>query len=86
MDRPVNVAVEAQLRELAVRYATAADQRDPDRFVEIFFPDASVTVVRGGGSHTISGHHELRAIPERLLRYDRTFHQFGPEFVQRPPW
>jgi hypothetical protein len=73
----MNVAIEAQLWDLAVRYAAAADNRDPDRFVEIFFPDASLTVVRGGKSLTISGQEELRAVPGRLLRYNRTFHHLG---------
>jgi SnoaL-like domain len=68
---------EAQLRDLAVRYATAADSRDPGGFTKTFFPDATVTVVMGEKSQTISGHEELRAIPERLKWYDRTFHQLG---------
>jgi hypothetical protein len=70
-------ATEAQLRDLAVRYATAADSRDPDGFTKIFFPDATVIVVMGEKSQTISGHEELRAIPERLKWYDRTFHHLG---------
>jgi hypothetical protein len=68
---------DAQLRDLAVRYATAADSRDPDAFTRIFFPDATVTVVMGEKSQAISGHEELRAIPERLKWYERTFHQLG---------
>jgi hypothetical protein len=70
-------ATEAQLRDLAVRYATTADSRDVDGFTKIFFPDATVTVVMGEKSQTISGLEELRIIPERLKWYDRTFHQLG---------
>ena len=73
----VSPKTEAQLRDLAVRYAEAADRRDVDRFTELFFPDATVTVMNGVDSVTISGHEELRAIPERLGRYDRTFHLLG---------
>jgi hypothetical protein len=73
----VSPKTEAQLRDLAVRYAVAADRGDGKRFTEIFFPDATVTIRNGAGLVTICGHHELRTIPGRLRRYERTFHLLG---------
>jgi hypothetical protein len=73
----VSQKTEGQLRQLAVRYAVAADRRDGNRFTEVFFPNATVTIRNGPDLLTICGHGELRRIPERLRRYDRTFHMLG---------
>jgi hypothetical protein len=67
----------AQLRDLSVRYASAADRRNPDQFTELFAPDATLIVMSGGDAHEMSGSTELRTIAERLGRYDRTFHLLG---------
>jgi hypothetical protein len=77
LESGVSPTTETQLRDLAVRYAAAADGRDADRFTEVFFPDATLTVQRGADTQRISGREELRVIPERLRRYDRTFHLLG---------
>jgi hypothetical protein len=72
-----SLTIQATLRDLAIRYATAADRGDADGFANVFFGDATVTVLRDGKSQAISGHDELRSIPGLLRRYDRTFHQLG---------
>ena len=68
------------LLALSRRYAAAADRRDADAFLAVFTPDARLTVCDGDGRETrgtIAGHDELRAIPDRLGRWERTFHLLG---------
>jgi hypothetical protein len=75
---PVDVA--HALFELSRVYASAADQRDRDRFLGVFAPDARLTVCRPGPDavpRTITGHDELASIPTSLARFERTFHLLG---------
>jgi SnoaL-like domain len=74
---PLSEDMEAQLRALAVRYALAADDCNPDAFADVFCPDGMLTVLRGEQQQTLSGRKALRAVPERLGRFERTFHLLG---------
>jgi ketosteroid isomerase-like protein len=67
----------AQLQDLAVRYAAAADHGDVENFADVFTENATLTVHNGGSRDEIRGRDRLRRIPERLARYDRTFHSLG---------
>lgn len=76
----VEPAVEAALRELAVRYARGVDRRDVDTFLGVFEPDAVVAVRRPSPTEPpseIRGHDRLARIPEVIARYARTFHFLG---------
>jgi hypothetical protein len=69
------VADQVALRALVDAYAAAADDRDPVAFAELFVPDGELSARRGDGEPTVYvGHERLAEIPERLRRYDHTFH------------
>src|SRR4051794_8802952 len=69
------VADRLALQALAVGYATTADARDAAGFAALFLPDATLTARRGDGpAAAYVGHERLAEIPERLSRYDETFH------------
>jgi len=61
---------------LVLSYAMTADQRDADGFAACFARDARLHVLDPAGVvlHTYDGVDEIRTIPERLERYDRTLH------------
>jgi hypothetical protein len=81
METPERDAVEAELRELAARYAVAVDQRDVQLLLSVFEPDATLAVVPSDHARVraseMAGHSELAGIPGVLDRYQRTFHFVG---------
>ena len=64
------------LRNLVEAYGFAVDRRDSGAFVALFGEDATVTVHDPSGAitGTYTGQSELRGVPQRLHRYDRTMH------------
>jgi ketosteroid isomerase-like protein len=81
-DRNAEAGDRSAIRDLAYRYAAGVDRRDQSLFLSAFHPDATLTVVRKDpdGVEKVfvrTGHHELRAIPELITRYDKTFHFVG---------
>lgn len=64
------MGVADDLRALAERYAAAADARDGDAFADVFAEDGVLVTHRG----ELRGRDELRSVPDRLARYDRTRH------------
>lgn len=75
-DTSADVADRLALRTLVEAYSFAVDRRDVDAFVELFSPDATLTVHDTDGATTgsYSGRGELAALPDRLRRYERTMH------------
>lgn len=66
-----SVSDEAEIRQLAQRYASALDRNEPDKLTELFTPDA---VIEGPGIR-ISGLAEIRAVPGMLREmYSATIH------------
>lgn len=62
---------EREIRTLALRYAQAADRRDPTAWVELFTPDAAIE----GSGVALQGLDRIAAIPQALAsRYQRTYH------------
>jgi hypothetical protein len=79
IDNPL-LRILADLRDLAARYAQAADRRDTKTFVSVFHPDATLTVRRLYASESVTewrGHRQLRAIPGALAKYPKTYHFVG---------
>lgn len=69
------VADRLALHDLVVAYASMADRRDATGFTDLFLPDATLTARRGDGEPAVyQGAARLAEIPERLTRYDQTFH------------
>lgn len=77
----VNTADAVALRRLVDRYAMTVDAGDGPGFAELFEEDALLQVYYGpesaGPPAETRGRDRLSAIPERLGRYDRTFHFVG---------
>lgn len=71
----------AELWSLAVRYARTVDRRDAEGFLDIFLPDAvlSMHVPAGAEASTVyRGRDDLARIPVRMARrYLATFHLLG---------
>jgi ketosteroid isomerase-like protein len=69
------------LYALSCAYARAVDQRDSAGFVDVFEPDATLRITAASDParvvRTIDGHDQLAAVPQRIARYDRTFHLLG---------
>ena len=66
------------IRELVGSYAAFADERDVDRFVALFLPDATLSVHRGEADPPVyAGAARLAEIPELLRRFQHTFHDVG---------
>jgi SnoaL-like domain len=70
-----------QLRSLAVAYASGVDQRNADRILSAFHPDAVFTIY-GPASATeptgvMNGHSDLARIAVRIAVYVKTFHLLG---------
>jgi hypothetical protein len=67
-----------ELRALSTEYATAADERDGERFAGLFVEGGELVVPNLPDDPRPvlirSGHQALRRVPEMLRRYDRTFH------------
>jgi ketosteroid isomerase-like protein len=78
-DFAAELADRAALRDLAERYASGVDLRDPDLYVSAFLPDATLFVhdTRGEVTGTRVGHEELAKIPSLIKQYDKTFHFLG---------
>ena len=69
------LADRAAIQALCDGYADAADRRDPVAFVDLFLPDATLTVVREGSEpSTYVGRERLAEIPALLGRYPITLH------------
>jgi hypothetical protein len=63
------------LRALVDAYATAADRRDERGFLDLFLPDATLTVVQGGAELLrCEGHAGLSAAIAPLAQYVETMH------------
>lgn len=59
------------IRDLALRYAQAADKRDVAQYIGAFTRDGSI----GGSGYASKGHEQLGKIPPMLdKRYLKTFH------------
>lgn len=75
------------LLALSVGYARAADRRDADGFAQVFHEDGTLRVSAPSEPdqvvRTIRGHDELRQVPLRLARFDRTFHMLGQASFQQ---
>jgi hypothetical protein len=70
-----------QLRSLAVAYASGVDQRNAERILSAFHPDAVFTIY-GPASATeptgrMNGHGDIQRIAERIAVYVKTFHLLG---------
>ena len=70
MLRETPAVIDAELRALVERYATAADERDAAGFAGCFTDDGVLITPRG----ELRGTTELATVPARLDRYDRTRH------------
>jgi hypothetical protein len=68
-----------ELRSLSTAYASAADDRDGERFAALFLDSGELVVAVGPGearpANRHVGHDALRRVPDGLRRYERTFHQ-----------
>ena len=71
----------AELWSLSVRYARTVDRRDSEGFLDVFLPDAVLTMhvpAGAGASTTYRGRDDLTRIPVRMAeRYLATFHHLG---------
>lgn len=71
----------SELRDLAARYATGADRRDPDLFVSAFLADGRLRRFEGANATEPltdrRGHEALREVPVLLERYAHTTHEVG---------
>ncbi len=69
------------LSALSTAYAVAVDSRDGDGLAALFLPDGELVVGSADGGSGIAavctGHDELRRVPDRLQRYERTSHVVG---------
>jgi ketosteroid isomerase-like protein len=72
---------EIALRRLATGYASAVDQRDRDRLLALFHPDARLEIRQGSITGEVisqlEGHDQLAQVPEAMSRYLATFHLVG---------
>lgn len=77
------------LYALSCAYARAVDRRDSAGFVDVFTPDATLRITVAADParvvRTIDGHDQLAAVPQRLARYDRTFHLLGQASYDHDP-
>lgn len=64
------------IHDLVRAYAICADRRDAVGFAACFAPEARLHVIDPHGTvlHTYETRDEIRTIPDRLARYDRTLH------------
>ncbi len=73
--------VEDALRSLSLDYTSAVDDRDGERFSQLFVADGELVVPNFpeqlGPVITRAGHQALRRVPEGLSAYDRTLHQLS---------
>ena len=77
MRRLTNVQDRAELADLAALYAVIVDQRDFDRFSEVFTADALLDTGRGRRS----GLAEITDAMAGLLRYEATSHVLGQQLL-----
>ncbi len=77
------VADRLALHDLVVAYASMADRRDASGFTDLFLPNATLTARRGDGERAVyRGTAQLAEIPERLGRYDQTFHVVTNDYAE----
>jgi ketosteroid isomerase-like protein len=70
------VVDELELRRLPQAYASAVDRRDVAGLLDLFAPDARLTVVRGReASEEYRGHEEIPALFDPLSECDTTMHE-----------
>jgi hypothetical protein len=68
---------------LVPAYAAAVDRRDLDALRELFLPDATLTVRRGGAEPEIHrGHEGLAAVIEMLQGFEATLHEVSALVVE----
>ncbi len=77
MRRLTNLADRAELADLAALYAVIVDQRDFDRFDEVFTADALLDTGRGKRSGLV----EITDAMAGLLRYQATSHILGQQLL-----
>lgn len=77
-----DVGTQSELRNLAVRYASAVDHRDPGEVRQIFADTATLVVQRGENESSMSGLDEIGKIAEVIARYEKTFHMLGQSSYQ----
>jgi uncharacterized protein (TIGR02246 family) len=69
---------EWELMRLAYRYARAVDRNDPEGFIAVFAPDATLD----SGVVAWTGHEALRAVPALVDQlYQSTLHTFSQQSV-----
>jgi ketosteroid isomerase-like protein len=75
---PAEVADLAELNQLAYRYAAAVDACDVAAFLDVFHPEAKLTVFppgEGMPSSVVTGHEQLATIPDSMREmFTRTAH------------
>jgi ketosteroid isomerase-like protein len=75
------LAIRAELRGLAERYAQACDRGDGEQYAGVFLPDGwcHVSWTRAGTETSVGqrGHDELAKVPQLLRAYTETFHFLG---------
>jgi hypothetical protein len=70
-----SIADRLAIHQLSDGYADAADRRDPVAFSDLFLPDATLSVLRGGADpSSYVGRDQIAAIPRMLERYRLTLH------------
>ena len=77
MRRLTNLQDRAELADLAALYAVIVDQRDFDRFDEVFTADALLDTGRGERSGLV----EITDAMAGLLRYEATSHVLGQQLL-----
>jgi hypothetical protein len=82
MDPIATVINESAIRRLSTEYAIAADERDGERYAQVFEPDGRLIVRNtnspGESPIELSGHSALSKIPLTLAKtYARTMHFVG---------
>src|SRR2546421_5384750 len=70
-----------ELFDLALRYASTIDRGDAEGLLAVFHPDARLRVFQPSEApeprSDHRGHDDLRRIPERIARFEKTFHFLG---------
>lgn len=77
------VVDELELRRLPHAYASAVDRRDVAGLLDLFLPDARLTVVRGReASEEYRGHEEIPSLFDLLGECEATMHEVVNHHVE----